>query len=137
MITDPSEPFSIKSIDVNQFLYLGSHKGKCQLLFITANEKNAVTLDTESVMQLNAYCNHYPVINCAGFVIGSLFIIFEGHYKLETTHLIVGNPAKERGSDFSGIQVEGVGGVFTFKSENDYLLIVPASPNVTELNVVD
>lgn len=136
IIRDPRLPFSIRKMPLNTFIVLGvDSKNKTQLIYVTSNEKNTVSIDRDSVLEYGPHCKCYPIVSVTNAIVGSLLLIDSHYLDFKTSHVMV--TRKPDIGSYSLKQAEGVGGLMTFIDEYDNVLIVPYDPTNSKLTVTD
>ncbi len=123
------------SVPINQFVSIGTEKGRTQILFLGSTTKSELSVDTSKVIKWSAECVQYVVVTLAGRQIGSLFVV--NSRKVNFDHICFYVREYADFGTMQPVQTEGLGSVFVFRDEHRNVLVMPANPIVTSLIVVE
>lgn len=118
-----------------QFVNIGTEKGRTQILFLGTSTQSELCVDKSNVIKWSSECVQYIVTSTAGRHIGSLFVV--NSRKVNFNHIFFYVREFTDFGTMQPVQTEGLGSVFVFRDEHRNVLVMPASPVVTPLIVVE
>lgn len=135
MIPLNGSEFSVPTLPTNQFVSIGTERGRTQILYLGESTKSELCIDTQNIIKWSSECVQYIVTSVSGRHIGSLFVV--NAKKVNFNHSFFYVREYNEFATMQPVQTEGVGSVFVFRDEHMNVLIMPSSPVVTNLIVVE
>lgn len=134
MIKISSDPFKL-NVQSKIFVKLASPRRTQIVFFPNALPKTDMYLDIEGKKAYSSECVFYPILNSVSAIVGSLYIVNRKKLNYTPTMFYVRETA-ELGT-MEGEQTQGVGGTLVFSDEERNVMVVPSTPVITDLTVLE